>query len=159
MLRKIVLIALALLWATSGNAKDRPNVLVLIADDHAPYVYGAYGNDKAKTPNLDRLAEQGVRFTRAFVNAPFCTASRQSMLTGTLPHSNGVTRLTTPLSDDTITLAEVFKDQGYRTAAIGKMHFNSNLKHGFDLRLDHAEHRQYLKEHPPKPVPEGMEVL
>ncbi len=140
-------------------AADRPNILVLIADDHASYVYGAYGNDKAKTPNLDRLAEQGVRFNRAFVNCPFCTASRQSLLTGKLPHSIGVTRLRTPLPEETTTLAEVFKGQGYRTAAIGKMHFNSNLKHGFDYRLDHREHREWLKENPPKPVPEGVEVL
>lgn len=140
-------------------AADRPNILVLIADDHAAHVYGAYGNDKAETPNLDRLAEQGVRFDRAYVNCPFCTASRQSLLTGKLPHSIGVTRLRTPLPEEAVTLADVFIDEGYRTAAFGKMHFNSNLHHGFEKRLDHAEHRAALKEHPPRPIPDGIEVL
>ncbi len=142
-------------------AKDKqPNVLLIISDDHAAYVSGTYGNPKAKTPNIDRFAETGVKFTHAFVNCPMCTPSRQSFITGRLPHSIPLTQLRTPLPDETtVTLAEVLKEQGYDTAAIGKMHFNSNLKHGFDLRLDHAEHRRYLKEHPPRPVPEEIEVL
>jgi choline-sulfatase len=130
-----------------------------MGDDHAAYVYGAYGNPKAETPNLDRLARTAVRFTRAYVNCPMCTPSRQSLLTGRLPHSVGVTQLTTPLGDEPVTLADLLKENGYATAAIGKMHFNSDRKHGFDLLLDHAQHREHLKRNPPKPVPEDIEVL
>ncbi len=140
-------------------SEKKPNVLFLISDDHAAYVGGAYGNKKARTPNIDRFAETGVRFSNAFVNCPMCTPSRQSFLTGRLPHSIEVTQLRTALREETISLADLLKEYGYDTAAIGKMHFNSNLKHGFDLRLDHREHREYLKNHPPKPVPKNIDVL
>ena len=56
----------------------RPNVLWICADDHAAYVMGADGNEQVRTPRLDHLAAQGTRFTRAYCNAPVCTASRQS---------------------------------------------------------------------------------
>jgi choline-sulfatase len=142
-----------------SNLSDRPNVLVIVADDHAAYVCGAYGNRKVQTPNLDRLAHTGVRFTHAYVNCPMCTPSRQSLLTGRLPHSIGVTQLRTALSDDKLTLADLLKEQGYATAAIGKMHFNSQLHHGFDLRLDLRDHETYLKEHLPRSAPEDIGVL
>ncbi len=138
---------------------DKPNVLFLISDDHAAYVCGAYGNKKAKTPNLDHLAQTGVRFTNAFCNSPMCTPSRQSFITGKTPHSVGVTMLRSKLSEEELTLGDLFKEHGYDTAAIGKMHFNSNLTHGFDHRLDLREHQQYLKENPPRPVPDDIPVL
>src|SRR5258708_2710775 len=101
-----------------GEEQRRPNVLWIIADDHAAYVYGAYGNTRVRTPNLDRLAAQGMRFDRAYCNSPVCTASRQSLLTGRYPRSLGVTQLQTPLPEDTVTLARLLKDAGYDTAAI-----------------------------------------
>ena len=142
-----------------GERATPANVLFLISDDHAAYVCGAYGNDRARTPNLDNLAGSGVRFTNAFVNCPMCTASRQSFLTGRLPHSIGVTQLPTALPAETTTLAELLKPYGYTTAAIGKMHFNSDLRHGFDFRLDLAEHRAYQQLHPARPLPDNIEVL
>lgn len=135
------------------------NVLVLMGDDHATHAYGAYGSSQAKTPNLDRLAESGIRFDNAFCNSPVCTATRQSLLTGRMPHSIGVTQLRSVLAEDTITIADVLKDQGYNTAAYGKMHFNSNLNHGFDQLIYNREHQQYLQQHPPKEVPSDIEVL
>ncbi|RJP30574.1 MAG: DUF4976 domain-containing protein [Candidatus Omnitrophota bacterium] len=145
---------------TSYAKENKPNVLFLIADDHAAYVSGTYGNPNARTPNIDKFADSGVKFTNAFVNCPMCTASRQSFLTGRLPHSIRVTQLRTPLNDSTTqTLAEVLKERGYETAAIGKMHFNSSQKHGFDLWIDHPQHRQHLQEHPPRTVPDDPEVL
>src|SRR5207245_922389 len=82
-------------WPAGAQDKSpRPlNVLWLIADDHAAYVSGAYGNKQAKTPNLDKLAEEGIRFDQAFCSAPVCTASRQSFLTGKYPRTLGVTQL------------------------------------------------------------------
>ena len=121
----------------AAEAAEKPlNVLWLMADDHAPYVCGAYGNAKAKTPNLDRLASEGMRFNQAYCNSPMCTASRQSFLTGRLPHSLGVTQLRTALGDEPVTLAELMKRGGRVTGAIGKMHFNRKPVpglHGFDL--------------------------
>ncbi len=147
---------------TSGLARaeapKRPNILWICADDHAPYVCGAYGNKIVRTPNLDRLAAEGMRFDRAYCNSPVCTASRQSFLTGRYPRTLGVTLLQTPLPEGERTLATVLHAAGYNTAAIGKMHFNSNLSHGFELRIDVPQHARYLKTHPPKPLPKDIEV-
>jgi choline-sulfatase len=164
-MRRIICVAVAA-WcflpatAPAQEKKPRPlNVLLLIADDHAPYVMGCYGNKQVKTPNLDKLAADGIRFDQAYCNAPVCTASRQSFLTGRYPRTLGVTQLSTPLHPTENTLAKILKQAGYTTAAIGKMHFNSNLKHGFDVRLDLPEYRQRLKERGPKKLPDGVDVL
>src|SRR5258706_9809603 len=95
-----------------GEAKRPPNILWICGDDHAPYVIGAYGNKQVRTPNLDRLASQGMRFDRAFCNSPVCTASRQSFITGRYPRTIGVTQLKTPLSEREVTLADVLKQAG-----------------------------------------------
>src|SRR5262245_39239780 len=132
---------LLLVWLLAPSlASAELNVLWIVADDHAAYVCGAYGNQQVRTPNLDRLAAEGMRFDRAYCNSPVCTASRQSFLTGRYPRTIGVTQLRTPLPESEETLAEILKAQGYATAAIGKMHFNSKLTHGFDLRLDAPDH-------------------
>ena len=90
----------------AAHARDRrPNLLFIIADDHAGYVLGAQGNRQAQTPNLDRLGAEGTRFARHYCNSPVCTPSRQSILTGQLPHAAGVTVLKTPLDDGRPTLA------------------------------------------------------
>ena len=117
-------------------ARDRkPNLLYILADDHAGYVLGVDGNQRASTPNLDRLAAQGTRFARNYCNAPVCTPSRQCLLTGLLPHAAGVTLLDTPLLDEKPTLAKQLAASGYKPAVFGKMHFNVPGKpglHGFD---------------------------
>jgi choline-sulfatase len=113
---------------------EKPNLLFLIADDHAGYVYGAAGNKLASTPNLDRLAAEGTRFASNTCNSPVCTPSRQSILTGLYPHAAGVTTLKTPLSEDKTTIADLLTADGYQTATFGKMHFNAPGKdgmHGF----------------------------
>lgn len=147
-----------------------------MGDDHAAYVLGSYGNSTVRTPNLDRLAAEGVRFERAYVNSPVCTASRQSLITARLPHAVGVNLLATPLSRHVVTIADQLKQEGFRTGAIGKMHFNADREtlertgfdrevvenaddhHGFDYRLDRADHRRYLEENPRRKPPEDMDV-
>ncbi|GAB3222655.1 sulfatase family protein [Spirosoma arcticum] len=121
------------------------NVIVIIGDDHAAHDLGCYGNPVVRTPNLDRLAGQSAQFERAYVNSPVCTPSRQSFLTGKMPHAAGVTLLTTALPDTTYTLAEHLKKQGFKTACIGKTHFNSELTHGFDELVWQKEYNEYLK--------------
>ena len=105
-MRSVVLVFLCVsmltCWAEAEEAsrsKRLPNILWLISDDHAAYVCGAYGNKLARTPNIDRLAASGVRFDRAYCNSPLCSASRQSFLTGRLPHATGVTLLRTSFPD------------------------------------------------------------
>lgn len=129
------------------------HVLVISADDHAAYAMGAYGNDEIRTPNLDRLASEGVRFERAYVNCPFCTPSRQSIITGRYPHACGVSLLQTPLAEEQVTIADHLRGRGFKTAAIGKMHFNSDLQHGFDYRIDASDHDAYLAGKPARKPP------
>lgn len=119
-------------------AQQKPNLLFLIADDHAAYVMGADGNKMAQTPNLDRLAGEGTRFAANYCNSPVCTPSRQSILTGLYPHAAGVTTLKTPLSEDRTTLADLLQADGYQTGVFGKMHFNRpgvDGMHGFGTAM------------------------
>jgi arylsulfatase A-like enzyme len=132
-----------------GRVKP-PNILILVGDDHAGGLLGIDGDPHRATPRLDTFAGQGVRFDRAYCNSPVCTASRQSFITGRLPHAVGVTRLTTPLPDDAVTLGEWLGDLGYDTAAIGKMHFNGPSKHGFATRLDTPDWAAWLRKNAPK---------
>jgi choline-sulfatase len=143
-------------WA---QAPRQPNVVWIVADDLAAHMCGAYGNRQVKTPNIDRLAAAGMRFDRAYCNSPVCTASRQSVLTGRYPRTIGVTLLATPLPESEMTLAELLAALGYTTAAIGKMHFNSNLPHGFQLRLDRGDHAKALANKPRQPIPKDIDVL
>src|ERR1044071_9812133 len=98
MKKRIGSLALLLLaLVPSGYAQRKPNVLFITGDDHAAYVLGAYGNRLARTPNLDKLAANGVRFNHAYPNSPVCTPSRVTIITGKYPHAAGVTLLSTPL--------------------------------------------------------------
>ena len=118
--------------------QQKPNLLFLIADDHAAYVMGADGNKAARTPNLDRLAAEGTRFAANYCNSPVCTPSRQSILTGLYPHAAGVTTLKTPLREERTTLADLLKAGGYQTGVFGKMHFNrpgEDGMHGFGTAM------------------------
>jgi choline-sulfatase len=122
--------------APAKTRDRRPNLLFLIADDHAGYVLGAQGNTLARTPVLDQFAAEGTRFARHHCNSPVCTPSRQSILTSQLPHAAGVTVLETPLARDRPTLAGQLLASAYSTAVLGKMHFNAPGEpglHGFQL--------------------------
>lgn len=168
---RILFTALFLYTVATTIGQELPNfqnVIVLLADDHALKVTGAYGNDLIRTPSIDRLADQGVTFNRAYCNAPICSASRQSLLTGKYPHATGVNLLFTPFPDEgNITIAEHLREQNYETALIGKTHFNnwvwSSLyqdglpDHGFDLLVEGGDYRQHLKDHPPRKIPDDLD--
>jgi arylsulfatase A-like enzyme len=110
-----------------ARAGEKPNIILFVADDLGWTDLGCYGNADVKTPNIDRLAAEGVRFTNAFVSASSCSASRASIITGQYPHTNGVTSLThvrkrTMLSPFATTLPDVLSEGGYNTAFEGKWH-------------------------------------
>jgi choline-sulfatase len=137
------------LLAQQANPRHHaPNLLVILADDHSGLWLGAAGDRRGATPHIDSLARQGVYFNRTFCNSPLCTPSRQSLITGLLPHAVGVTRLETKLPEDALTLGRWLSILGYRTAAIGKMHFNNRSKHGFDVRIDTPDWKDFLRQHP-----------
>ena len=142
------------------QGRREPNFLFILADNHAGYVLGCDGNRVARTPNLDGFAREGTRFSAHHCNSPVCTPSRQSFLTGQLPHAAGVTLLGTPLAEGKPTLARQFQKAGYRTAVFGKMHFNRPGVpglHGFDaVMTEDLVTRVWNAEVKPRPVPAGI---
>ena len=134
------------------------NVLLIISDDLATHAVGSYGNEIIRTPNIDKLSENGVRFARAYANSPMCTPSRATILTGLYPHATGVTLLRTALPDSTITIAEILQSEGFATGIFGKTHFNSKLKHGFDTLVNNQHHGGYLENIVQSPLSDSIKV-
>lgn len=116
-----------------------PNVVVIIADDLGWNDVGAYGSSFAQTPNIDRLAENGLRYDNAFLTTSSCSASRGSIMTGRYPHSNGLPHLHQPLPASETTLAVPLREAGYYTAAIGKWHLGGNPVADFDRVIEDHE--------------------
>ena len=123
----IVMIATGSVFCRGASAAERPNVLFLISDDLNNSL-GCYGHPQVKTPNLDRLAERGVRFEHAYCQFPLCGPSRNSMLTGLHPNSTGI-QANAQIFRQTIpshhSLPQAFRLDGYFAARIGKLyHYN-----------------------------------
>ena len=124
---------------------NRPNILFICSDQHQTAASGCYGHPEAQTPNIDRIAASGIRFNRAYCQSPVCVPARGSIITGQYPHIHGARILADPLPADARTIAHHFAEQGYQTAAIGKMHFvDETQKHGYDYRLGEDHFRQTL---------------
>lgn len=103
-----------------------PNILVLIADDISRDDFGCYGHPLVKTPHIDALAAEGVRFTNMFLTASSSSPSRASILTGRYPHNTGACELHSPIGEEQVTIAGLLKKNGYYTAQAGKWHFGTS---------------------------------
>jgi len=138
----------ALLWTSLEARAERPNVLVIYSDDQGTIDAGCYGSDDLTTPAIDHLAETGIRFTQMYAPSCICSASRAGLLTGRLPVRAGVPANVSskkgaegmPASE--VTLGDVFKQAGYRTAHVGKWHLGYTpatmpLGQGFDSSFGH----------------------
>jgi arylsulfatase A-like enzyme len=113
----------------------RPNLLFVIADDHAAQAVGAYGSRLNDTPAIDRIAAEGMRFDACFCTNSICTPSRATILTGTYSHVNGVTTLETLWDARQPTFVTSLGASGYQTAVVGKWHLGHggiHDPHGFD---------------------------
>ena len=108
-----------------------PNILYIMADDHAAHAISAYGSRINQTPNIDRIANGGVRFTNCFCTNSICTPSRAAILTGQYSHKNGVYTLDEPLDPKRNHVAKELQRAGYQTAMIGKWHLVTDPT-GFD---------------------------
>ena len=122
-----------------------PNILFLCSDQHQAAASGCYGHAEVQTPNIDRIAASGTRFTRAYCQSPVCVPARGSIITAQYPHAHGARILQDALPADARTIAHHFAERGYQTGAIGKMHFvDETQKHGFDYRLELGDFRKTL---------------
>jgi len=117
----LVLVVFSCSKSTEEKAKQ-PNFIVFIADDVAWNDCGPYGNNNIKTPNINKLAEEGLVFDNAFLTTSSCSPSRCSILTGRYPHSTGAPELHQPLPADQVLFAGELQKAGYFTAVAGKYH-------------------------------------
>jgi arylsulfatase A-like enzyme len=107
----------------------RPNIVMILTDDHAAHAVGAYGSVVTTTPRIDEIARLGRRFDNCFATNSLCSPSRASILTGTYSHVNGVTTLVTPIDASQPTFVSLLHDSGYRTAMVGKWHMGDGPGH------------------------------
>ncbi len=135
----LCLVLLLLAGSVWAQSTARPNIVLIIADDQAWDDSGAYGNKKVGTPNIDRLAREGLKFTRAFVTISSCSPSRSSIITGRYPHNTDAEQLHWPLPAEQVTFVEKLKAAGYWTAASGKWHLGEAVKNRFDVVDDPGE--------------------
>lgn len=106
----------------AGTTKKLPNILLLYSDQHNARVLGCYGNSEVKTPNLDKLALEGVRFTNAYTNNPICTPSRMCIMSGQYVHNFGYYGLMGRKPQNLPHIFQYLKKSGYMTGMAGKIH-------------------------------------
>ena len=101
------------------------NVLFIITDQQRADMLHCYDNDVIKTPNLDKLASESIRFSNAFCNCPMCMPNRATLLTGYYPNVHGVRSNGINLPDEIPTITDTLANRGYHTVSIGKIHLNT----------------------------------
>ncbi|MEX0721507.1 MAG: sulfatase [Balneolaceae bacterium] len=132
----VIIISALYLSKVPDDKKEEnpPNIVFLFTDDHSVPDLGAYGNDKIHTPNIDRLAEEGVLFNRAYVTSSQCSPSRASILTGRYAHEVGASRLHVDRMTDFESIISMLNDKGYYTGSLRKVH-QKNIESEFDFSV------------------------
>ncbi len=118
-------------FAFKPKKKKRPNIVFIMSDDHAYQAISAYDTRLTQTPNIDRIAKDGMLFSNACVTNSICAPSRAVILTGKHSHLNGKIDNYFPFDTTNITFPQILQQNGYQTAMFGKLHFGNNPK-GFD---------------------------
>lgn len=115
---------------------ERPDIILVMSDEHSPRFSSVYGHPVVRTPNMERLAGDGMTFDAAYCASPICVPSRMAFMTGRYPTRTETWDNGTPLRSDIPTFAHVMQSAGYETVLIGKMHFiGTDQLHGFSKRL------------------------
>lgn len=147
-LKKCVFLGILLLstvsWSQNpspivANSKnDPPNIILIIGDDIGADDIGSYGNTEVKTPNIDRIASEGIQFNNAFLTISSCSPSRSSIISGRYPHNTGAAELHTAMPAEIPVFPEELQKAGYYTAQAGKWHMGNAVKRAFNtLHLPH----------------------
>lgn len=113
---------------SAEKVTKRPNIIFIMSDDHAYQAISAYDSNLIQTPNIDRIANEGILFTNACVANSICAPSRATILTGKHSHLNGKIDNHFPFDTTQITFPQIFQQNGYKTAMFGKLHFGNNPK-------------------------------
>ena len=127
----LIFLQISNVFSQATNDSKRPNIIFIMADDHAYQAISAYDNKLIETPNIDRIARMGMLFTNASVTNSICAPSRATILTGKHSHLNGKIDNHFQFDTTNVTFPQVLQKAGYQTAMFGKLHFGNNPK-GFD---------------------------
>ena len=142
MKRTIIVFAVGLLLLSCKN-ETRPNIIFIMSDDHAEKAISAYDPSLIRTPNIDRLADEGIRFENSYVTNSICAPSRAVLLTGKYSHINGKRDNRDVFDPNQMTFPKLLQEAGYQTAVIGKWHLKSDPV-GFDTwRVLQGQGRYY----------------
>ena len=127
--RLFLLLGVVIVSACSSvEEQKRPNILFIMSDDHAYQAISAYSDHLLKTPNIDRLADEGMTFFNACITNSICAPSRATILTGKHNHLNGKIDNRMPFDTTNVTFPQLLQKAGYQTAMFGKLHFGNNPK-------------------------------
>lgn len=130
----------------SRETSRRPNIVMILTDDHASHAIGAYGSIINRTPRIDEIAQNGCLLSNCFATNALCSPSRAALLTGTYSHINGVTTLATPIDASQPTFISQLRAAGYRTAMVGKWHMGDGDGHNpeafdyWDVLIEQGEY-------------------
>lgn len=150
-MKKLIFSVFCILTSSSALTAKQPNIIYIMTDQHSANALSCAGNEDVKTPNIDRLAAHGVRFTNAYCAQPISGPSRASMMTGYMPSAIGMQENETPLPDSlrTRTMGNQMEAAGYHNGYAGKWHVNTNSlpgKHAFGFENLHGHDDNGLAE-------------
>ena len=127
-MKKLFLLLIILFSVSCSKNDERPNILFIMSDDHAYQAISSYSDKLINTPNIDRIANDGILFSNACVTNSICAPSRAVILTGKHSHLNGKVDNGFPFDTTQVTFPQLFQKAGYQTAMFGKLHFGNNPK-------------------------------
>ncbi|MFR9564980.1 MAG: sulfatase [Rikenellaceae bacterium] len=147
-MNRVTILTLALIAANSSHElfaakRERPNILMIVSDDHSAAHVGCYGNSDIITPNLDKFASEGMRFNRSYSTSPQSAPNRAAIMTGRSPIAVDMTRFYVPLDKEFKTVGEDLREEGYYTGAVGRCH---HLDGGFGGLVNHPLEQYLIKE-------------